>query len=134
VETGGVRELLRAVAIQPLPGASALVEGVINLRGTVVAVLDVRAWLGLPARGVEPSEHLVIFTAGGRTLAVRTDRALGLSTLDAGAVESACGPAAEGGGPVEVAKAPEGLLPLLDLKRLAAAAFGPRSAVAGGDG
>jgi len=37
-----VREVVRAVAIDPLPGAPDIVEGLINVRGEVVPVLDVR--------------------------------------------------------------------------------------------
>src|SRR5215469_5263815 len=58
-----VRELARAVTIVPLPRPRALVEGVIDVRGEAVPVLDLRARLGLPAKGVEPSDHLVIARA-----------------------------------------------------------------------
>src|SRR5437764_218583 len=51
-----VRELLRAVAIVPLPLAGPAVEGVVNLRGRVVPVFDLRVRLGLPARAVVPSD------------------------------------------------------------------------------
>jgi hypothetical protein len=38
-----VHELIRAVAIVPLPRAPAIVEGIINLRGKIVPVLDIRS-------------------------------------------------------------------------------------------
>jgi purine-binding chemotaxis protein CheW len=37
-----VREVLRAVTIVPLPGAPPIVEGLINVRGRIVPVLDIR--------------------------------------------------------------------------------------------
>jgi purine-binding chemotaxis protein CheW len=53
-----VQELLRAVSIVPLPRAPAVVEGVINLRGKVVPVLDVRGRFRLPARGPVGPEQM----------------------------------------------------------------------------
>src|SRR5437588_10594891 len=88
-----VQELLRAVAIVPLPLAGPAVEGVVNLRGRVVPVFDLRVRLGLPARAVAPSDHLIVAQSGGRLVALRVDRALDLVQLDAEP-----GAAGEGGG------------------------------------
>ena len=68
-----VRELVRAVAITPMPGAPAIVEGVVNVRGELVPVIDVRRRLALPARTLDPTEFLVILRDGPRTLAMRVD-------------------------------------------------------------
>ncbi len=87
-----VRELARAVTIVPLPSPTALVEGIIDVRGEAVPVLDLRARLGLPARGVEPSDHLIIARAAGRTVALRVDRALELRGGDVDAIDAG-GPA-----------------------------------------
>ena len=73
-----VRELVHAVAIVPLPSAPAVVEGVIDLRGKIVPVLDIRSRFGLPARPVAPSDHLLIASAGEFLVAVRADRAVDL--------------------------------------------------------
>ena len=48
--TADVRELVRAVTITPLPNAPAVIEGVVNVRGRVLPVLDMRARFRLPAR------------------------------------------------------------------------------------
>lgn len=68
-----VREIVRAVAIAPLPAAGQVVEGAINVRGTIVPVLDIRARLGLPAKEVALDDHIVIAAAAGRTVAFRVD-------------------------------------------------------------
>jgi len=68
-----VQQIVRAVAIVPLPGAPPIVEGAVNVRGTVVAVVDVRARLGLPTCALDPDQFLVLVTAGSRTLAIRVD-------------------------------------------------------------
>src|SRR5438270_7042780 len=78
---GAVRELLRMVAVVPLPGAPAVIEGVVNLRGAVVPVLDLRRRFGLPARAATPTDHLIVADAGGRAVALRVDRAVELVPL-----------------------------------------------------
>jgi purine-binding chemotaxis protein CheW len=119
-----IRELLRAVAIRPLPVDSAFIEGVIDLRGTIVAVLDLRARLRLPSKDVEPSDHLIIIEAGtgGRSIALRVDRALELVVPDPAAFERVQELVPGWDAAAEMVRVPEGLVPLLDLRRLIATA------------
>jgi purine-binding chemotaxis protein CheW len=77
-----VQELLRAVSVVPTPSASAPVEGVINLRGRIVPVLDVRSRFRLPTRPVEHTDHFIVARAGERLVALRVDRVLDLVLLD----------------------------------------------------
>jgi purine-binding chemotaxis protein CheW len=75
----------------PLPRAPAVVKGVINLRGRVVPVLDVRSRFGLPGRDIEPADHLIVARAGPRLVALHVDRAVELVSLEAADVEDARG-------------------------------------------
>jgi purine-binding chemotaxis protein CheW len=109
-----VRELLRAVSIDPLPLSGPAIEGVVNLRGRVIPVLNLRARLGLPARAVVPSDHMIVAQSGGRLLALRVDRALDLVQLDD---EAALAEGTEG---ARVARLADGLAPLLDLRTVLA--------------
>lgn len=70
-----VRQVVQMVAISPLPGAPAVIEGVVNVRGTIVPVFDLRGRFGLPALAIDPAQHLVILDAGSRPAAVRVDSA-----------------------------------------------------------
>lgn len=83
-----VVEVARAVEVASLPAAPAIVEGLIDARGRLVPVLDIRARFGLPPRPVVPSDHLVIVRAGSRTVAVRADRAVALVPVDEAAMAS----------------------------------------------
>ena len=49
VDIRSVREVLSQAAIEPVPGAPAMVLGVINLRGQIVTVVDFGQWLGRSA-------------------------------------------------------------------------------------
>jgi purine-binding chemotaxis protein CheW len=88
---GDVQELVRAVALTPLPKAPAVIEGLINLRGRIVPVLDVRARFRHPPSSVKPSDHLIIARAGDRLVALRVDRALDLVRLEEGDMDEARG-------------------------------------------
>jgi len=78
---GDVKEIVRAVTITKLPKAPAVIEGVINARGSIIPVLDIRARFRLPPKPVEPSDQLVIARAAARIVAIRVDRVIGLITV-----------------------------------------------------
>jgi purine-binding chemotaxis protein CheW len=106
-----VREIVRAVPPVSLAGAPVVVEGVINLRGRVLPVLDLRRRLGLPARPLEHTDHFVIVRAGDRLAALRVDRAVDLVRVAAEDVDEVEGVA-------RVARLPSDLVPLQDLHAL----------------
>ena len=93
-----VREVVRMVAIAPLPRAPEIVEGVVNVRGEIVPVYDLRARFALPARAPDPAQHLIVLTAGARSIAVRVDVAESLESVpDAEMVPSSVLATAAGG-------------------------------------
>ena len=69
-----VQEVLATAEIEPVPGTASEVLGVINLRGQIVTVIDLRRRLGLPAAAEAADGPLVVFDAPGETLAARVDR------------------------------------------------------------
>jgi purine-binding chemotaxis protein CheW len=69
-----VREVARAVLITPLPDAPPVVEGVIDVRGSLIPVYDLRTRFGLPPRSLHPDDRLVIAWTGERVVAIRCDR------------------------------------------------------------
>jgi purine-binding chemotaxis protein CheW len=77
--TKDVRELVRAVAITPLPQAPSVIEGVVDVRGSILPVLDVRARFRLPAKALDPSDHFIVASAGARGVILRVDRATHLA-------------------------------------------------------
>lgn len=112
-----VVEIVRVVACAPLPGSPEIVEGVIDVRGTLVPVLDVRGRFGLPAAVVDLEQHLILARAGLRVVALRVDRALDLVSVPDGAVVpverlAPATPLVAG-----VARLPDGVLVIHDLDR-----------------
>jgi purine-binding chemotaxis protein CheW len=77
-----VREILRAVAMAPLPMAPSIIEGTVNVRGTLVPVVDIRTRFRLPPKAESHTDHLILASAGPRLVALRADRAVDLLHLD----------------------------------------------------
>jgi purine-binding chemotaxis protein CheW len=113
-----VQEVVRAVTIMPLPDAPPGVEGVINVRGRVVPVLDLRSRLRLPARAVEPADHLILARTDERLVALRVDRAVGLRSLGEAEAEAARGAVPGVDDASWLAKLPNELILIHDLRRL----------------
>jgi purine-binding chemotaxis protein CheW len=76
-----VVEVHRAAAVTPLPGAPDAVIGVVDLRGSLVAVLDLRRRLGLDAPEPRPGDVLVAVRVHDRPLLLLTDAAADVTSL-----------------------------------------------------
>ena len=67
-----VREIIRLCPITPVPRMPAYVKGVINLRGTVIAVLDLRAKFEMPTVATGDRNCIIVVqiqgAGGGKTL------------------------------------------------------------------
>jgi len=59
-----------------------VIEGVVNVRGRVLPVLDVRARFRLPAKPLDPSDLFIVASAGARGVILRVDRATHLALVD----------------------------------------------------
>jgi len=114
--TSDVSELTRAVTIVPLPKAPPIVEGIINVHGRVVPVLDIRARFGLPPRPLSYTDHLIVARAGARVVAVRADRALDLVHVVEQQIEDARHIAPGADYVSGVAKLADGLVLIHDLR------------------
>ena len=110
-----VREVVRAVSIVRLPKVPSFVEGVVNVRGCIVPVLDIRARSGLPPKMLEPSDHLIIAFAKRRLVAIRVDRVTDMVTLARRDVEDLTVAMARSDLVAGVVKLHDGLLLMHDL-------------------
>jgi purine-binding chemotaxis protein CheW len=82
LEVGQVREIVRSAVVTPLPKAPALIEGVIDLRGSVLPVIDLGRALGDDAVGDEaPHARIAVLEADGLVLGLRVAAALDVLSL-----------------------------------------------------
>lgn len=68
-----IREILVPQKLSPLPCASDLLEGVINLRGTVIPVMNMRKRFGMPALENTSAGKLLIVSLVKQLLAIVVD-------------------------------------------------------------
>lgn len=73
-----VEQVVRLVAIMPLPEAPDIVQGVINLRGRIVPVVDIRKRFRLPDRTPRLSDHLIVARTARRPVALHVDAVEGV--------------------------------------------------------
>jgi purine-binding chemotaxis protein CheW len=120
--TADVREVVRAVAITPLPNAPSVIEGVVDVRGRVLPLLDIRARFRLPSKPLDPSDHFIVASAGQRGVILRVDRATHLALIDEACIQppDTLGPATDY--VAGVAKVEDGLVLIHDLATFLSAA------------
>lgn len=68
-----VQEVLRYTEIAPVPGASPHVLGIINLRGSVVTVIDTRMRFGLPPVDITEHTRIVIIETQNHVIGIMVD-------------------------------------------------------------
>jgi len=73
-----VERVLRALEITPLPKAPEIILGVINVRGKVIPVVDVRKRFHLPERRISPSDQIIISHTSRRRVALIVDEVNGV--------------------------------------------------------
>jgi purine-binding chemotaxis protein CheW len=86
IEARHVREVVRLTGYTPVPGAPDFLLGVMNLRGEVVAVLDLGKFLGAAARGVSDLSRVLVLGGDRPEFGVLADAAHDVVTLPADAI------------------------------------------------
>lgn len=112
-----VQEIIRHTPPRPIPGSTTHVLGVINLRGRIIPVVDLRARFGVVAD--PPSDaKIVILEIGDLTVGIVVDEVREVLTVEA----DRCEAPPEGAGQADyidaVARLEGRLLVILDMARL----------------
>lgn len=81
IDIANVQEINRQGNITPVPHADAHVRGVINLRGEVATVIDLRSVLGMAAAEDTPSARNLIVHSQGEAIGLWVDRISDILTL-----------------------------------------------------
>ncbi|WP_322511437.1 chemotaxis protein CheW [Chloroflexus sp.] len=72
------REVLRFETVAPLPAVHPAILGLVNVRGRLLACLDLRPLLGLPATKPHPAMRLLIVSAAGIEAALLVEQVLSI--------------------------------------------------------
>ena len=78
IETRHIREVCPLKELTTLPSTPPFVLGVVNARGRIVPVVDIKTIFGLPDRGLTDLNKLIIVRANGMELGLLADAILGV--------------------------------------------------------
>lgn len=92
VPAAAVREVIPGGRATRIPGAAALVAGLVNFRGTLLTVVDGRIAIGLAETGVR-SESVLVLDRGERSLGLAVDEVLDLVEVAPSDLRQGEGPA-----------------------------------------
>ena len=76
-----VIQVIHAIAIKKLPKAPGFISGIINVRGSIIPVVNLRKRFSLPDREISLNDHLVIADSGKRTIALLADEVTGIKDI-----------------------------------------------------
>lgn len=115
-----VQEINRMMQITRVPQSPPFIEGVINLRGKIIPVMDLRKRFGLQETGDASDERIIVVEVGARVIGFTVDQVNEVLRISADIVEPppamVCG--VDSDYVQGVGKLEDRLLILLDLDRL----------------
>ncbi len=76
-----IKEIIRPQKLTSLPKSPAFVEGVLNLRGTVIPVIDLRKRFDFPSADHDRNTRLLIVTVGRQLLGLEVDEVTEVITV-----------------------------------------------------
>ena len=85
VPVEAAREIVPLETVTRIPGAAEAVQGLVNVRGGLLTVVDGQRLLG--QRSEEPGRSVLVLDAAGRAVGLAVDRVLDLVTMPAGELQ-----------------------------------------------
>lgn len=86
VDIDAVREVCPLKSLTPLPGVPDFVMGIVNLRGHVVSVLDLKRFFGLPEAGLTDMNKIVLLADENMEFGLLADAVTGVLMVDSEAL------------------------------------------------
>jgi len=81
VESSHVREVYPLENLTPLPCTPAFVLGIVNLRGEIVSVIDLRKFFDLPQTGLPDLNKVIVLESGNMVFGILADAILGVRRI-----------------------------------------------------
>jgi purine-binding chemotaxis protein CheW len=87
VDISAVREIIRMQEITRVPRAPEFIEGVINLRGKVIPVVDLRSRFSKPGTDRTDEHRIVVVDVGGQDIGMIVDAVTEVSRIPSSSIE-----------------------------------------------
>ena len=88
VEYRYVEEVCLFKELTPLPCTPPFVRGIVNVRGRILPVLDLKRFFDLPEQGVTDLHRIILVRGHGLELGLLADVAVGVRSLPAGSLQA----------------------------------------------
>lgn len=83
IETRYVREVCPLKDLTPVPCTPSFVAGVMNLRGRILAIVDLRKFFELPARGLTELNRIIVLRGSDNEFGLLADSVEGIRSVTA---------------------------------------------------
>ena len=88
IESAYVREIYPLTEITLLPGTPPFVQGIVNIRGQILSVIDLKKFFELPEKGLSDLNRIVIIRDDNMEFGILADAVLGIHKLPVGEIEA----------------------------------------------
>lgn len=118
-----VREIIRMLEITPIPRAPGYIRGIINLRGKIIPVVDLRKKFGLPHKDDTDVSCIIVVDIGNTETGIVVDRVASVLSFESGAIEASPSFSKEGETDyiLGIGKKDDKVVVLLDVSKIMAA-------------
>ncbi len=120
IDVRQAREIIKVKEPTRIPQAPPYIKGIINLRGQITPIVDLRTILGLDARGLEDENRVIITEINGETVGILVDAVLGVQRISMKDIDPL--PELTKGGDsnsiIGIAKRENSLMILIDIEKL----------------
>lgn len=117
LETRYVREVYPLKNLTPLPSTPPFVAGIVNVRGRVLPVLNLKRFFGLPDNGLTDLHRVILVSGHDLEFGLLADVSVGVRTIPAGSLQPSL-PTLTGIGAEYLKGVTEGRLIVLDMERI----------------
>lgn len=87
IESSYVREVYPLKELTPLPGTPPFVLGIINVRGRILSVIDIKKFFDLPDKGLTDLNKVIILRSDSMEFGILADTILGVRAVSLNALQ-----------------------------------------------
>lgn len=88
IESRHVREVCPLDSLTPLPCTPAFVLGIVNLRGEILSVIDIKVFFDLPGQGLTDLNKVIVLQSGNTVFGILADAITGVSHVPTAGIQA----------------------------------------------
>lgn len=88
IESAYLREVHPLKDLTPVPCAPAYIRGIVNVRGQILSVVDIKKFFDLPERGLPDLDKMIILRSASMEFGILADRIAGTRRIPMGELQT----------------------------------------------